>query len=251
MSLLKIVYQDRDIVGIDKPAKMLVHRSAIDRHETVFALQALRDQLGIQVYPIHRLDKPTSGILLFATSSEMASLLGQEMQNHRVEKTYWLVCRGHPPDLDRIDYALKPLDDFKSLRKKGRVKELSAAEPQEAVTDFRTLSQVEIPTAIDKYPTSRYSLVEARPKTGRKHQIRRHFKHISHPIIGDIRYGKGTHNRYFSDQLKCDRLLLHSYGVKFTHPNTEQPIEITCPPDGQFHDALVALSLNSCPDKLA
>lgn len=240
---IPILYMDDQLVVIDKPAGMLVHRSDIDRHETVFVLQQLRNQLGRHVYPVHRLDKPTSGILVFGLDSESASSLAEQFALRQIDKGYWLVCRGYAQDSGEVDYPLVPRDDFQSRRKK-RGEEKIKQPPQDAVTEFTTLARTEIPVCIDKYPSSRYSLVKAEPKTGRKHQIRRHFKHLAHPIIGDVRYGKGTHNRYFAEQLGCERLLLHAQSLTFSHPLTGEHIRVECMPGGEFASVLEQLQLH-------
>ncbi len=213
------------MVVINKPSGLLVHRSNIDKHETRFALQMLRDQLGQHVYPVHRLDKPTSGLILFGLNPEAAARLQKQMEENTASKEYLLVCRGYCPESGIIDHPLKPIEDFKNKRSA-----LKAPKPaQTATTEFQRLNTIELPVAVDKYPTSRYSLVKAKILTGRKHQIRRHFKHISHPIIGCPKYGKSTHNRYFSTELEADRLLLHSYRMTLNTPSTNETIEITAP----------------------
>lgn len=237
-----ILYQDEHLVVIDKPAGMLVHRSNIDRQENLFVLQELRNQLERRVYSVHRLDKPTSGILIFGLDSDSAALLSEQFAQREVLKRYWMLCRGYVPEAGEIDHALVPHDDFKS-RNKRQGKEVTAKPAQEAVTRYKTLATVEIPVLIDKYPASRYSLVAAEPKTGRKHQLRRHFKHISHPIIGDPRYGKGTHNRYFAEHMGCARLLLHAQYLGFKHPVSRQLVEIECMPKGIFSEVLQKLGL--------
>ena len=217
---LPIIYQDDALVAINKPSGLLVHRSEIDRHETRFALQLVRNQIGQRVYPVHRLDKPTSGVLVFALSSEVASLMVEQWRQRLVEKRYLAIVRGYMPDFIHLDKAMSPpVDDYAPNEKRKP--------PQEAITNFHSLAQVELPVCIDKYPQSRYSLIEAIPETGRKHQIRRHLKHLSHPIIGDARYGKGRHSRYFRDQLQAPRLLLHAWQLSFHHPIDQTPIELT------------------------
>ena len=223
---LEILFQDEHYIAINKPAGMLVHRSGIDRHETVFAMQLLRDQIGQKVFPLHRLDKPTSGVLLFGLSSEAAKSIAPAFENHDLEKTYLAVVRGYVPAEGTIDHALKEIDD-----KHDDPRRRSDKEAQSAVTHYRQLATIELAYAVDKYPQSRYSLVELKPQTGRRHQIRRHLKHISHPIIGDVNYGKGTHNRFYADTLNCKRLLLHASELEFTHPFTQQPICIKAPMD--------------------
>ena len=226
---LPILYQDDAIVAINKPSGLLVHRSPIDRHETRFAVQLLRDQIGQYVYPVHRLDKPTSGVLLFALTPELASQLGQAFQAHQVEKTYLAVLRGYCPESGRIDYPLTEEPDKRIARSKP-------AAPQEAVTDFRCIANYELDVAIETYPQSRYSLALAMPKTGRRHQLRRHFKHLSHPIIGDAKHGRGRHNRYFAEQLNCPRLLLHAAQLRFVHPLTQDTICVDAPLDQYFSE---------------
>ena len=217
---LEILYQDDYLVAINKPSGLLVHRSEIDRHETAFALQILRNQLGRKVYPVHRLDKPTSGVLVFALSSEMASLMVDQWRERAVEKRYLAIVRGYMPEFTHLDYAMSPPVDKYAKNEVPKP-------PQEAITDFRCLATVELPVAIDKYPQSRYALVEAMPHTGRKHQIRRHLKHLSHPIIGDARYGKGHHSRYFRDHLNAGRLLLHAWNLAIQHPVTGEPLSFS------------------------
>lgn len=225
--MLDILYEDQELVAINKPSGLLVHRSEIDRHETQFALQLVRNQVGCRVYPVHRLDKPTSGVLLFAKSSEIASRLVEQWRERTVDKKYLAIVRGYMPEFTHLDYAMRPPVDKYAKHEVEKP-------PQEAITDFRLMAQVEIPVAIDKYPQSRYSLVEATPHTGRKHQIRRHLKHLSHPIIGDARYGKGRHSRYFRDQLGAGRLLLHAWQLTMEHPITGASIILEAKLDDVF-----------------
>ena len=222
---LDIIYQDDCLVAVNKPSGLLVHRSMIDRHETRFALQLVRDQIGQRVYPLHRLDKPTSGVLLFALSPDMAREMGKQFEANQVKKTYLAVVRGFAPDSGVIDHALKEQLD-KMTDRKARLDK----PPQEAVTEFRCLAQVELPIAIDRYPQSRYSLVEAKPRTGRKHQIRRHMKHIAHPIIGDAKHGKGRHNRYFAEHFDANRLLLACTEMEVQHPITGENLLLKASP---------------------
>ncbi|GAB3379883.1 pseudouridine synthase [Spongiibacter taiwanensis] len=233
---LDILYHDRDLVAINKPAGLLVHRSPIDRHETRFALQLLRDQLGQRVYPLHRLDKPTSGVLLFALSKTVAQQVSLQFQANQsanesaVRKTYLAVVRGYCPRSGRIDHALQEED-----RPPGS----QPVAAQTAITDYECLAQTELPVMIETYPSSRYSLVRLRPLTGRRHQLRRHMKHISHPIIGDAKHGRGRHNRYFASQLDCPRLLLHAESLTISHPETDTPLTIRAPLD-VLYSALLA-----------
>jgi tRNA pseudouridine65 synthase len=235
---LTILYEDDNLVAVDKPAGLLVHRSNIDKHETQFLLQRLRDQIGVHLFPIHRLDKSTSGVIIFAKSPSIAAQLQEqiagEKDNPSAVKEYLLVCRGYTPLTGIIDHPLKPINDFKH-----RGAAIAASKPaQSAVTEFTRLHTIELPVAIDKYPASRYSLVKANLITGRKHQIRRHFKHISHPIIGCPKYGKSMHNRYFAETLGAPRLLLHAYRLQFQHPLNGQITEIVAPLTGCFADLI-------------
>lgn len=224
---LLILYRDDHLIAIDKPPGLLVHRSDIDRHETRFAVQLLRDQIGRRVQPVHRLDKGTSGVLLFAFDADITRELSRQFESNAVEKTYLAVVRGWPPASGLIDHALsRRFDDY------GRT--LPDAPPQPAQTRFRTLATVELSVAIDRYPTSRYALVELQPLTGRQHQLRRHMKHISHPIIGDATYGKGRHNRHFQSEFSCSRLLLACTGIRFRHPVTGEKVGAGATPRDQF-----------------
>ena len=235
--MFEILFKDDELVGINKPAGMLVHRSNIDKHETRFVLQELRNQLGQHVFPVHRLDKPTSGVLLFALNSDCARQLSEQFTANQIDKRYWLVCRGHTPEKGEIDYALVPKNDFKSRDGKPEVKKPA----QEARTLYSSKAHYELDESVDKYPTSRYSWVEAQLVTGRKHQLRRHFKHIAHPIVGDSRYGKASHNQFFERKWACSRMLLHCYSMGFTLPATGQQLHLIAPPDEQFMAALKGL----------
>lgn len=216
-----------------KPEGMLVHRSSLAPNETQFLLQILSEQLGQFLYPINRLDRATSGLMLYAFSSEIAHTLHQQLLENVARKNYLLVCRGWCPEEGLIDHALKPIVEFRKKRKKSPEKP-----PQEARTEFKRLATVELDAAVDKYPTSRYSLVQASLLTGRRHQIRRHFKHLSHPVIGCPKYGKSTHNRYFSEVLDVPRLLLHSYHMQLQHPRSGETLNLCAEPRGSFAELL-------------
>ena len=234
--MLPIIFRDEHIVVIHKPSGLLVHRSEIDRHETRFAVQLLRDQIGRRVYPAHRLDRGTSGVLVFALDKETARLLGGQFERQEVAKTYLAVVRGHPPESGHIDHALsRRRDDAEWVGDK------TSDEAQPAVTDFHRLATCELPHQVDRYPTSRYALVEVTPHTGRRHQIRRHLKHIAHPVIGDATFGKGRHNRLFQTLFGCHRMLLACARMQLTHPYTGEPLDLVAPPDGEFAAVLEAL----------
>jgi tRNA pseudouridine65 synthase len=233
---LNILYRDEHLIAIDKPSGLLVHRSEIDRHETRFAIQILRDQIGQWVWAAHRLDRGTSGVLLFALSAEMASALGKQFEAGTVDKKYLAVVRGHPPESGEIDHPLTRQRDDREW--KG---ERSSEEAQTALTRYRRLASIELPIAVDRYPGSRYALVEAEPLTGRRHQIRRHLKHIAHPIIGDATHGKGVHNRFFAEHFACPRMLLACTQLAFTHPISGLRHQIKAPVSGCFAATLAQL----------
>lgn len=226
---LEILYQDRYIVAINKPSGLLVHKSPIDKHETRFALQEVRNQIGQYVYPVHRLDKPTSGVLLFALSKEVAKELSLLFRENKVQKEYVAVVRGYAEEKEEIDHPLKQMLDTKEEKEKGISKEA-----QEAQTSYLRLATVELPYPVSRYPVARYSLVKLFPHTGRKHQLRRHMKHIFHPIVGDTKHGRGEHNKLFREKFDCHRLLLHSNKIRFVHPVTKEEIVIEAGVDEIF-----------------
>jgi tRNA pseudouridine65 synthase len=226
---MEILFLDDYLVAVTKPAGLLVHRSAVDRRETVSALQLTRDRIGRRVYPVHRLDRPTSGVLLFALSPEWATALGTTFATRQVVKRYLAVVRGIVPDEGLIDYPMVEEPD----RMTDRLARAGKG-AQDAVTTFRRLAATELPYPSGRHTTSRYSLVDARPLTGRKHQIRRHFKHLSHPVIGDTTHGDGFHNRRFREEFDCPRLLLHALSLAFTHPATGENLTVTAPADEEF-----------------
>ena len=234
---LEIVHQDEWLCAIHKPAGLLVHRTELDRAATRFAVQLLRDQLGRHVYPVHRLDRGTSGVLLFALDSAMARDLASQFQTREVTKRYVAVVRGHPPCSGVIDHPLaRRHDDYEPGPVRG-----SGEAPQPAVTHYRRLAVAELPHAVDRYPGSRYALLDLRPETGRRHQIRRHLKHVSHPVIGDATYGKGPHNRLFGRLFASDRLLLACIELRLTHPATGRPLVLAAPPADDFSGVAAAL----------
>lgn len=218
---LEILYQDDYLVAINKPSGLLVHKSPIDKHETQFALQMLRDQIGEYVHPIHRLDKPTSGVLLFALDTRTAKNMSDLFRTSQVQKEYVAIVRGYTQEASMIDYPLKQMLDTKVQKLRGATKEV-----QEARTAYNRLATVELPYPVSRYPVARYSLVKLLPKTGRKHQLRRHMKHIFHPIVGDTKHGRGEHNKLFREKYASHRLLLHANRVSFVHPVNKQDIVI-------------------------
>ena len=226
------IYCDPWLLVVHKPAGLLVHRSPIDPHETEFALQYARAMNGGEhVYAMHRLDRPTSGLLIFARDAQTASTLGKAIMAGEVNKTYLAMVRGWTPEQGFIDHPLR--EEPEDRRRKE--------EPQpvrEARTRYRRLATTEIPVKIEGHATSRYSLVALHPETGRKHQLRRHMKHISHPIIGDANHGRGRHNRYFAERFGQGRLMLAATGIAFQHPVTGVQLELNAEPEASFLQVL-------------
>lgn len=228
---LQLIHRDDYLLAVHKPAGLLVHRSPIDRHETEFALQYARDlNDGEHVYPVHRLDRPTSGLLLFARDPATASSLGQAFMAGEIHKTYLAMVRGWIPESGLID---EPLRDKAIDRRDTREQAM-----REARTRYRRLAITEIPVAIEGYASSRYSLVELQPETGRQHQLRRHLQHISHPIIGDTNYGRTRHNHYFAERFGSGRLMLAATTLSFRHPATGEAMTLTAAPEESFRNVL-------------
>ena len=225
---LQILYQDEYIVAINKPNGLAVHRSKLVGNTSTFALQLLRDQLNKKVFPIHRLDRKTSGVLLFALSPEVLSITQKQFQERSVTKTYMAIVRGHTKQHEIIDYPLT--NDNKKTH--------------EAITEYSLLGTSELSIPLGKYSTSRYSLIEVKPKTGRMHQIRKHMNHIRHPIIGDRPHGCSKQNRLFLEKWEMNTMMLHAKNIGFTHPVTKENIEISTELPNEFKRVLKLLSLD-------
>lgn len=233
---LTILYQDEHFVAIDKPANLFVHRSFMDKEEQFFALQLVRDLVGQYVYPLHRLDKPTSGVLLFALSEEVARLTGKAFMAHEISKTYYAMTRGFVNSSGAIDYPLKT-----KLDKIGD--KLASKEPEfkEAYTDYECIAQASIPEQVGRYNSVRYSLVKLMPKTGRRHQLRRHLAHLRTPIIGDINYGDNKQNPFFHQYFGFKRLMLFAQQLKLKHPITGELLVINASFDQQWQQVFNTL----------
>lgn len=231
MTPFTILYEDEWLVAIDKPAGILVHRTGISE-DKVFVLQLLRDQLGGQrIYTTHRLDRGTSGVLVFAKSTEAARHLGEQFMGKTVQKSYWTMVRGWLHEPGTIDYALADKETGK-----GHL---------DAVTHYTPLGRSEIDAPIGlRYKTARFSLVEACPETGRRHQIRKHFAHINHPVIGDVRHGDVKQNKYFRDVFHFKRMMLHACWIRFDHPETGAPITIQAKAGEDFLQGLKLAALD-------
>lgn len=210
---LPIVYQDEHIVAVHKPPGLLVHRSLIDKHETQFAMQMVRDQIGQHVFPVHRLDRPTSGVLLFGLSSDVARMLTEQFTLQKVAKVYFAIVRGHTDDEGFIDYGLKEKLDKIADKKATKDKPAQAAQ-----TAYSTIAKFELQHPVGRYSSARYSLVKLEPKTGRKHQLRRHMSHISHPIVGDTTHGDGKQNQFVRQMYGFQGLALTCNQLTIEHP---------------------------------
>ncbi|UXH79681.1 pseudouridine synthase [Roseateles amylovorans] len=229
---LKLLYLDDALAVIDKPAGLLVHRTALDAHEDDAALQRLRDQLGRPVWPVHRLDRGTSGVLVFALSAEVASQMGVALAERLTHKRYLALVRGWPASAHGvIDHPL------------ARDPELpSAGQPHlEAQTAWSCLHRLTLPVSTDaRFPTTRVSVWACEPVQGRRHQIRRHLKHVAHPIIGDANHGKGPLNRALAAHFGLQRLWLHAHRLQFNHPVTGAPLSLEAPPGPEWAGLLAA-----------
>lgn len=224
--MLEILFQDADFVAINKPHGLLVHRSPIAADADVFAVQLLRNQLGQKVYPVHRLDRKTSGVLLFALNEEMNKSLQEAFMAKKVLKKYVALVRGFAPESATIDYPL--------TNEAGKI--------QEAITHFKRLQTIEIPLPFGKFDTSRYSLLELQPESGRMHQIRKHLAHIFHPIIGDRPHGCNKQNKFFLENWEMKNMLLHASELQFMHPVLQEEITIKAGFQMEFTRILAVLN---------
>jgi tRNA pseudouridine65 synthase len=215
MEPVRFLYRDPVLAVVDKPSGIVVHPGWAQDDGGL--LRQVRDALGQHVFPVHRLDRGASGVVVFALSSEIAGTLGRAFAAGQVDKHYLALVRGHPPADSVIDHPIPAKEDGPRVP---------------AVTAVRSLGT-----------WGRYALCEARPVTGRLHQIRRHLKHIACPIIGDVNYGKGEHNRLFREQYALDRLALHAFRLVLPHPVSGAPLSVSAPLSGCFADCLRAIGL--------
>jgi len=207
---LRLLYRDEELVVVDKPSGLLVHRGWGD--DRVVAMTLLRDQLGMRVYPVHRLDRATSGALLFALSPSTAAALGRQLEQGEVNKKYLALARGAVLEAEGvIDHPIPKSEGGPRVA---------------AVTRYRRLWTSEQPLP---QLGRKVSLVEAEPVTGRLHQIRRHLKHLGHPLVGDVNYGRGELNRYFREQHGLRRLALHARRLTLRHPGTGALLSVAAP----------------------
>lgn len=224
---LEILFEDEFLIAIHKPNGLLVHRTKLATDATEFALQLLRDQIEQRVFPTHRLDRKTSGVLLFAKDEETNRAMQMQFMEQEVTKKYKAIVRGWTDDEGTIDYAL--------TTEKGKV--------QEAITHYKTLNRSEIDLPNGKFSTARFSLVELSPETGRMHQLRKHLAHIFHPIIGDRPHGCNKQNKLFLEQFSMMEMMLHAEKLKFTHPITNREVSIQSPIQGEMNRMLGELKL--------
>lgn len=237
MNSLPIIYEDEYLVAINKPSGLLVHRTKIAAEETEFALQILRDQIGSWVSPVHRLDRPTSGVLLFAKKPEVVPFFKQQFEERKVEKVYWAISRGIPEvKSGLIDYPLT--SEYSQVK-------------QDAKTYYEVISECEIPfNTTGRYPSSRYTLFSLKPETGRTHQIRKHLAHIRHYIIGDKKHGDNKQNQFFERQFGLTNLLLHAKNLTLTHPISGNAILFSAEVPSHFSKILDQTGLSLPKDGL-
>lgn len=226
--MLDIIFRDEHLIAINKPHDLLVHRSNIAADAEVFALQLLRDQVGQRVYPVHRIDRKTGGVLLFAFEKTVEIEMQKQFADNLISKKYLAILRGHIPDFGEINYSLR--------KENGTL--------QEAFTAYHTLKRAELDVPFGKHSTSRYSLIEATPKTGRMHQLRKHFAHVFHPIIGDRTHGCNKQNKLFKEKWEMTTMLLHASRLTFNHPISGELIIIEAPLQPEFARVMELMGWN-------
>lgn len=222
---LEILYRDDRMVVVHKPSGLLVHPST-EAPDRVTCMSLLRDQLGQHVHPIHRLDRGTSGVLLFCLDHEAARAAGLAFQERRVEKTYLTVVRGWTAE---------------------RGENAGEMSGREAFTAFERLATTELPIPVGPHPTARYSLLRVFPRTGLRHQIRRHLRRLSHPVVGDVKHGDGAHNRLFREHFGCDRLVLLAESLTMEHPTQGGRLVVETRPDPELEELFSRLGLHRSP----
>lgn len=232
-----ILYRDDSLLILNKPASVPVHGGRILEDNPDTLLSMARELTGAMVHAVHRLDRPVSGANLLTFNKTALAELGTQFEQRRIKKKYLAIARGWLNDSGTIDYPLLPPRDERKAN--------STAKP--ALTHYRCLGHAEIPADFPPYPTARYSLLELEPHTGRRHQLRRHLKHVSHHIAGDTTYGRGEHNRLFRERFGCSRLLLHSLSLEFDHPESGKKLCIQAPLDAPFSGVLDALGWAGLP----
>lgn len=212
--MIDVCYQDDYIIAVNKPNNVLVHHSSMARNQSneESLVELIYNQFQKHYSPIHRLDRKTSGVLLFAKNKADVATFQKLFLENDIQKTYHGIVRGHITKSGKIDTPVKGRD---------------ANVHKDALTYFKCLKTAELNIPVQPYENSRYSLVELFPKTGRMHQLRIHLNKISHPLIGDPKYGDRFHNRMFATKFNCDTLFLHAKILSFTHPFTKEALTIT------------------------
>ena len=210
---LEIIFEDEYCICVKKPNNVLVHHAYHSRNvaDEKSLLQLLDEQLGGKFYPIHRLDRKTSGIILLAKETHFVSKFQELFTNNTIQKVYYGIVRGHAPEGKIIDSPVKGRD--------GKVH-------KEALTHLKTIEKIILEIPVKPYDSSRYSLVELQPKTGRMHQLRVHMNKISHPLIGDAKYGDKNHDMMFDENFGWKNLFLHAGTLEFTHPFTDKELNL-------------------------
>ncbi len=210
---LEILYEDTYIVCVSKPNNVVVHHAHHSRNvaDEKSLLQLLNDTLGMKLYPVHRLDRKTSGVILLAKETKYVSKFQSLFTEHNITKVYFGLVRGHSPSKTIIESPVKGRD---------------AKVYKDAVSQLESLKQITVDIPVKPYETSRYSLVKLTPKTGRLHQLRIHCNKISHPLIGDPKYGDKNHNVMFEEKFNCSNLFLHAKKIEFEHPFLKKQISI-------------------------
>lgn len=242
---LRLVHDDRWLVAVDKPAGLLVHRTALDAQAETDLLTQAQAQLAAPLWPVHRLDKGTSGVLLLARDAATARALGALFAAgatggeaaRKLHKQYIALVRGWPAEAGTID---APLARDPELPSTGQPL-LSAA------THWQVLQRLLLPVATHpQHADTRLALVSVQPLTGRRHQIRRHFKALAHPLIGDATHGKGPLNRAIAAHLGVARLWLHAQALQLDHPVTGAPLVLRAEPGAEW-TALAPGTIDRCP----
>ena len=223
-----VLYRDETLLVLNKPAGVPVHGSRMLEGRPATLIGMARSLTGRIVHAVHRLDRPVSGAILLTFDRETLAAMSGAFEHRQVEKRYLAVARGWTDTGGVIDHPLLPPRD----ERRG------GDEPRDAVTRYERLDAAELPFPVAPYPAARYSLAALWPETGRRHQLRRHMKHISHHLVGDTTYGKGEHNRLFRERFRCDRLLLHSRTLCFRHPENGREIKVSAPLDAAFTRAV-------------
>lgn len=217
---LNIVYEDEFLLVVDKPAGLLMHPSWLDKHETDTLASRVKHYLGgAKVHTVHRLDRPTSGLVVIGKQDSIARALAEQFAGRTVEKTYWAIVRGFTPESLIIDHPITEELDKIADRDASQLRQ-----PQPAVTHFQRLGISELALPVSHYSKARYSWLQCSPKTGRKHQIRKHLKHIRHPIVSDSRYGCRHNNKLAAQSLGIHSLALRAISLSFQHPMTHQTL---------------------------